>query len=163
MPTTTLPPVPASIEDIQKMKGQTILACLSNGLSETDALTLAEWTVEDFELFKKNNSRFSQLVERKKVEYKETLMKPITEAIKKGDAKMAQWMLERQFQGEFSNKVKRAEEDTNPIGVIINLIQSGKEGSSLLPNSRTLSEIIRERQEATAIIPVAHKDITNEK
>lgn len=129
------------------MKGNTVLACLANGLSEIDALVLAEWTVEDFQNYKKLNDRFAGIVQRKKIEYKETLMKPITEAIKKGDAKMAQWMLERQFQSEFSSKKRESEDDKNPMGVIINLIQQGHEGSSLLPRTRIVREIQEDIQE----------------
>lgn len=139
-----------SIIDIQKLKGNTVLACLANGLSERDALVLAEWSVEDFANYKKINDRFAGLVERKKVEYKETLMKPITESIRKGDAKLAQWMLERQFQGEFSSKTRKdPNEDANPIGVVINMIQNGREGSTLLPRSSVVRDIVAEAQESS--------------
>ena len=143
-----------NILDVQKEKGKVVLDCISNGLTMDDALTLAEWTNEDFELFKKTNERFAQLVERKKVEYKKALMTPITNEIKGGDAKLAQWMLERQFHNEFSSKKRPNEEPSNPISVIINQIQSGSVGIALIPPSLRLKRNkILEEENTQVILP----------
>lgn len=136
---------PISVLDVQKDKGRVILDCLGNGLSEEDALTLADMGHDSFEAYKLEHPRFAYLVEKKKVEYKRTLMAPITEAIKSGDSKMAQWMLERQFDDEFSGRRRTEAEKSNPIAVIINQIQMGNDGTSTIPGA--LKKIVHEEIE----------------
>lgn len=149
------------ILDVQKQKAAMILDYLANGLSESDALTLVEWTEDEYSNYKKNNARYEQLTQRKKVEYKAKLMKPITKEIEKGDARLAQWMLERQFHNDFSNKKKPEPEQTNPIAVIINQIQNAPERSSLLP-TRIIKKTIKEANDSHIIsVDVNPDQITN--
>jgi len=139
-------PTIISLEEFQKARGKVVLDCFSNGLTEEDALTLAEWSQEDFDLYKKSNERFSQLCERKKVEYKKTLMTPITKAIQDGDSRLAQWMLERQFHNEFSGKKRPAEQLSNPIALIINQIQ-GNQSMTVLPGSNaTRKQLLKDKR-----------------
>lgn len=140
------------IEDIQKEKGKLVLDYIANGLSESDSLTLVEWTEEDFENFKNSNPRYNQLVQRKKIEYKHKLMIPITKEIGKGDARLAQWMLERQFHNDFSNKKRPQEEASNPISIIIQQIQNGTSSSSLITPTRRINKIIAAAEEGNHII-----------
>lgn len=131
-------------EYVIKLKGKVVLDCIANGLTIEDALTLAELSEEEFNNYRSTNPRFSQLVERKKVEYKQILMTPITTAIKDGDSKLATWMLERKFNEEYSSKRKPTPELTNPINIIINQIQSGELGSPIVPPS--VREIVLDTQ-----------------
>ena len=142
----------STILDEQKARGKVVLDCIGNGLTLEDALTLAEWTAESFENYKSQNPRFAQLVDRKKVEYKRDLMVPIVSAVRSGDDKMAQWLLERQFHNEFSAKKKPEEqENKSPIANIIFQIQNGTVGKKTIPNN--LRKIIKDTQE--------HPPVTN--
>lgn len=117
---------------LTKAKGKIILDCLGQGLTLDDGLILADMTEDEFEELKKVNERFAKLVERKKIQYKKILTEPLVQAVKDGDSKLAQWLLERQFQEEFSAKRRPEAPAHDPVLNIINLIQAG---SSLVPPS----------------------------
>ena len=107
-----------------------IIDCLENGLTEIDGCTLAGITVNDYDTLRTKAPKLAQLIEQTKIKYKLALMKPITEAIKKGDVTKAQWYMERKFPKEFGASAKRMvaqdhDESANPIGEIVNQIQRG--------------------------------------
>ena len=136
-----------SIDDYRRERGQLVLQYLSNGMSERDALILTEWSYDDYKDFKDKNQRFAQVVERKKIEYKHSLIKPVSIEAQK-DPKTAQWMLERQYPEEFGTSQKRRIDDnpTNPVAVIINQIQNSST-SVHMPNK--VKKIIESVQKET--------------
>lgn len=154
------PPEAQSDRDPRRLKGKVVLGAVAAGLSEDDALVLAEWPRAEFDAYKLENPRFAQVLARKEVEYKQSLLKPINQAVKEGDAKMAQWLLEKKHSEEYGKKKPTApEERGNPIAEIVRQIQAGG-AAALLPGGRvraTLREATVEFGEAAA--PIAQHDL----
>lgn len=107
-----------------------ILECIKNGLTEDDGCVMAGITMSDYEEIRRRSPQLVRLIEKEKVIYKLELMKPITEAIKKGDTVKAMWVAERKFPAEFGSTTKRVvagpKDDTNPLTDLFERIQKGE-------------------------------------
>lgn len=107
-----------------------ILECVKNGLSEEDGCVLAGISYTEYEEIRRRAPQIVRLIEKEKVVYKLELMKPITEAIKKGDTSKAMWIAERKYPAEFGSSTKRVitppSDNTNPLSDIIQRIQDGE-------------------------------------
>lgn len=156
------PSLPA---DPRKLKGKVVVAAVAGGLSEDDALVLAEWPRQEYEAYKIENPRFAQVLARKEVEYKRDLLKPINAAVKEGDAKMAQWVLERKHAEDFGKKrpgVPEARE--NPIAEIVRRIQEGGSDRTLPLGGRRVVITARETtvglsMDGEAAAPITPEDL----
>lgn len=78
-----------------------ILEGLSNGLSQRDCALLAGIHEDTLCSWKFNNSEFSEQMGQKSIEYKQKLIKRVTDAGEK-DWKATAWILERKFKDDFS-------------------------------------------------------------
>lgn len=107
-----------------------ILECIKNGLSEEDGCVMAGITMSDYEEVRRRSPQLVRLIEKEKVIFKLELMKPIAEAIRKGDHSKAMWLAERKFPAEFGSTTKRVvappKDDSNPLTDLFNRIQAGE-------------------------------------
>lgn len=107
-----------------------ILECVKNGLSEEDGCILAGISYTEYEEIRRRAPQIVRMIEKEKVVYKLELMKPITEAIKKGDTSKAMWIAERKYPSEFGSSTKRVitppADNTDPLSDIIKRIQDGE-------------------------------------
>lgn len=74
------------------------------GLSEKEACLLVNFDYVKLVSLKEENEIVRRLFEMKSLEYKRGLMKTLSERARKGDEKLAQWLLESKFPDEFNRR-----------------------------------------------------------
>lgn len=74
------------------------------GLSEKEACLLVNFDYVKLVSLKEENEIVKRLFEMKSLEYKRGLMKTLSERARRGDEKLAQWLLESKFPEEFNRR-----------------------------------------------------------
>lgn len=106
----------------------------SVGLTEKEACMICDLDYARFTALKQNEPLIRQLFERKNLEYKRILLKPLSDKAKTDD-KLAQWLLESRFPDDFNKKKRNNPDDgMDVMGEIITVIQK----ESGIPNSPSL-------------------------
>lgn len=104
------------------------------GLTEREACMICDLDYARFAALKQNEPLIRQLFERKNLEYKRILLKPLSDKAKTDD-KLAQWLLESRFPDDFNKKKRNNPDDgMDVMGEIITVIQK----ESGIPNSPSL-------------------------
>lgn len=92
------------------------------GLSEEEACLINDYDYGKFLALKQNEPLVSQMFEKKNVEYKRSLLKPLSEKAKTDD-KLAQWLLQARFPEDFNRKGKNSDQNEDMLGAAISWIQ----------------------------------------
>lgn len=74
------------------------------GLNREEACKLVDLDFSFFEKLVESNRAVSTVIEKKDLEYKKDLLYTLSQKARGGDDKLAQWLLERRYPGEFSTK-----------------------------------------------------------
>lgn len=132
------------IENATRVKK--IIEYIKEGLSEFDAMMLVGYNEVSYEEMKENFPLASVEIEKAKIEYKRTLLKTVSAAGIDGDEKLAMWLLEKQFGGEFNQKARAPSENTQTDLLItaIREIQSGGNTSTLIGIKSSTKRLIKE-------------------
>ncbi len=86
-----------------------ILEGLANGLTQRDCALLAGIHEDTLCSWKFNNSEFSEQMGQKAIEYKQKLIKRVTDAGEK-DWKASAWILEHKYKNDFSPNARDSSE-----------------------------------------------------
>ena len=103
------------------------------GLTEEEACLICDYDYGKFTALKQNEPLVSQMFEKKNIEYKRSLLKPLSEKAKTDD-KMAQWLLQARFPDDF-NKKDKGSDNQDLLGAAISWIQKNNEGGIISETS----------------------------
>jgi hypothetical protein len=116
-----------------------ILECIQNGLKEEDGCVMAGISLSEYEDIKRRAPQIVRMIEKEKVSFKLSIMKPIIASIKQGDSSKAMQMAERMYPSEFGPSAKRivapTQDNTDPLSEIVARVQAG-EGPGSTKNKR---------------------------
>lgn len=82
-----------------------------HGLTTKEACQVANLPYDVFTHTYNENPTFRKVIDFKKLEYKRAMMKPLNQAVRKGDSKQAMQLLERLFPEEFGNEQSEARQN----------------------------------------------------
>lgn len=116
------------------------------GLTEKEACMICDFDHARFVTLKQNEPLVRQLFDRKNLEYKRSLLKPLSLKAQTDD-KLAQWLLESRFPEDFSKKRRLIDDPTeNDLGSIITVIQqettTGANASGLIKTMSSRAVLI---------------------
>jgi len=109
------------------------------GLSEEEACVIVNFDYTKLVQMKQEHDEIHRLFELKSLEYKRGLMKTLSTTARNGDDKLAQWLLEAKYPGEFNRRKgtgKGKDDDGEDLlGAAIELIQKSTAPNGLVQES----------------------------
>jgi len=90
-----------------------------------DACKLADVDIDHYKELYEKNKIIKKILDKKELEYKKDLLYTLSVKARSGDDKLAQWLLERRFPSEFSNKKSPPSGDEDMLAMAIKFIQKG--------------------------------------
>lgn len=148
-----LKPIEETLQNIdhQKIvhatKVKKVVEYIKDGLSEDDAITLAGYDTFEYEAMKEEFPKVAEQIHKALLEYKHSLVKPLTAAAQGGDERLAQWMLEKRFGDEFNQKARTPQSDgETQTDLLITAIRDIQQGNTttLIGLKHTTKKIIKE-------------------
>lgn len=106
-----------------KEKALEIIKAISDGMSEPDAVTLADMSWEKYLEMKKKYPGVTLIIDKSKIEYKRKIIAKINTLALAGDVKAIQWVAENGeiFREDFGKKKNPT--TTNPLSEALKFIQ----------------------------------------
>lgn len=123
------------------------------GLTEEEACLINDYDYAKFMALKQNEPLVEKMFEKKNIEYKRSLLKPLSERAKTDD-KMAQWLLEARFPDDFSKKRKPDGDDgKDMLGAAISWIQKNDSNGLISETSGKAFLIKKSSSDSDSVIP----------
>lgn len=114
------------------------------GLSEEEACLLNDYDYAKFLALKRSEPLVAQIFEKKNIEYKRSLLKPLSEKAKTDD-KLAQWLLQMRFSDDFNKKGKPSDNE-DMLGAAISWIQKN-DSNGIVSETSGKAFVIKKNQE----------------
>lgn len=111
---------------IAKEKSLKIIDAIKDGMSENDAVILADLSADDYEDIRKRFPRVATIIDKAKIEYKRDIISKMSSAAKAGDMKAIQWIAENAsaFNQDFGSKKKGGGQPTpDPLSEAFKFVQ----------------------------------------
>ncbi len=106
-----------------KAAAQLIIAYIRDGMSELDAVILADISQDDYVTLRKNYPKVAVVIDKAKIEYKHKIIAKMNSLAATGDIKAMNWVAENS--PAFAGDGKRGKEDgsVNPLKEAFRFIQ----------------------------------------
>lgn len=123
------------------------------GMDEREACLLVNFEYEKLISMKQSDELIRRLFEMKSLEYKRGMMKTLSDKARKGDDKLAQWLLESKFPDEF-NRRKGAggsgREGEDLLGAAVEFIQKSTAPSGIVSETAGRAFLVKGNQQKKA-------------
>lgn len=128
------------------------------GLSEEEACVIVDFDLARLQTLKKNNALVQRLFDMKNLEYKRGLIKTISNKARSGDEKLALWLLESKYPGEFNRRKGSGpgaddDESKNILGAAIEFIQKQTSSDGLVSEKSGRAFLIKSNNGSNKKVP----------
>jgi len=111
-----------------------LIAAFHNGFNDVEACSYAGISTFPYYERMKKNKKFNETITEAKLHPNKLAKQTVLDAIKNGNAKSAQWWLDRKAKDEFSTRSEHDNNNTGVIGVLMTTAEEAVGVDSLLSN-----------------------------
>ena len=128
------------------------------GLSLEESCMLVDLNFEAFSKLLQEQPILKKIIDMKELEYKKDLLYTLSQKARTGDDKLAQWLLERRYPSEFSNKrSNNPNADQDLLYQAISFVQKSGDSSGLIQESSGKAIVVRKAPNGEPQVNLAQK------
>lgn len=131
-----------------RMKFANMLQYIREGLSEEDAIILADFTTKEYTEMLKKVPTTKVKIKKANIAFKHSLLKQVTRTANDGEPKLSQWLLEKKFGHEFNQKAADPNKENSDDLLLsaIKDIQKDKNSTEFVGIKKTITKIQNDRR-----------------